>query len=57
MFRIGRWRHVAAQTGRSTNATTFEASHDDGVLTVRLPKSEVSKAKKIAVKAASTNGK
>jgi HSP20 family protein len=38
-------------------AEEIEASHEDGVLTVRLPKSEVSKAKKIAVKAASINGK
>jgi HSP20 family protein len=38
-------------------AEGIEAKHEDGVLTVRLPKSEVSKPKKIAVKATHTNGK
>jgi HSP20 family protein len=38
-------------------AEEIEASHEDGVLTVRLPKSELSMPKKIAVKTASTNGK
>lgn len=38
-------------------AEEIEAKHEDGVLTVRLPKSEGDKPKKIAVKVASTNGK
>jgi HSP20 family protein len=38
-------------------AEAIEAKHEDGVLTVRLPKSEMSKPKKIAVKVTHTNGK
>jgi HSP20 family protein len=38
-------------------AEEIEAKHEDGVLTVRLPKSKVDKPKKITVNVASTNGK
>jgi HSP20 family protein len=38
-------------------ADKIEAKHEDGVLVVRLPKSEVDKPKKIAVKAVTANGK
>jgi HSP20 family protein len=38
-------------------AEAIEAKHEDGVLTVRLPKSEISKPKKIAVEVAKSNGK
>jgi HSP20 family protein len=39
------------------NADAIEAKHEDGVLTVRLPKVQVEKATKIAVKAVGANGK
>jgi HSP20 family protein len=38
-------------------AEKIEAKHENGVLTVRLPRSEADKPKKIAVKAVSANGK
>ena len=38
-------------------AEEIEAKHENGVLTVRLPKSEARKPQKITVKVASTNGK
>jgi HSP20 family protein len=41
----------------TVKAEKIEAKHEDGVLVVRLPKSEADKPKKIAVKAATTNGK
>jgi HSP20 family protein len=40
----------------NVNADMIEAKHEDGVLTVRLPKTEEDKPKKIAVKAMITNG-
>jgi HSP20 family protein len=42
----------------SVKAEQIEASHEDGVLTIRLPKMEEDKPKKIAVKATTSgNGK
>jgi HSP20 family protein len=41
----------------TVKADKIEARHEDGVLVVRLPKSEADKPKKIAVKPATTNGK
>jgi HSP20 family protein len=41
----------------SVKAEKIEAKHEDGVLVVRLPKTEADKPKKIAVKAATANGK
>jgi HSP20 family protein len=38
------------------NADMIEAKHENGVLTVRLPKLEEDKSKKIAVKTITTNG-
>jgi HSP20 family protein len=38
-------------------ADEIEAKHENGVLTVRLPKAEADKPKKITVKVTSTNGK
>ena len=48
-------RSVSLPAG--VKAETIEAKHEDGVLTVRLPRIEADKPKKIAVKAMSANGK
>jgi HSP20 family protein len=41
----------------SVKAEQIEAKHENGVLTVRLPKTEADMPKKIAIKAVSANGK
>ena len=41
----------------NVKADLIEAKHEHGVLTVRLPKTEEDKPKKIAVKTTATNGK